>query len=86
MTATVAVLGLTACGGSSSPLSSGGSSGSGGTITIGSANFTESELLAEVYAGALKAKGVTVKTHLDIGSREVYFPALKDGSIDLIPD
>jgi osmoprotectant transport system substrate-binding protein len=89
VTAAVAVLGLTACGGSSNPLSSGStspSSSSGGTITIGSGNFAESQLLAEVYAGALRAKGVTVNEHLNIGSREVYFPALKDGSIDLIPD
>jgi osmoprotectant transport system substrate-binding protein len=88
VTAAVAVLGLTACGGGSSgsPLSSGSGAGSGGTITIGSGNFAESELIAEIYAGALKAKGVTVKEHLDIGSREVYFPALKDGSIDLIPE
>lgn len=87
----VAALGLTACGssGGGTPLSSGsGSSGSGTntTVTIGSGNFTESELLAQIYAGALRAKGVTVNTHLDIGSREVYFPALKDGSIDLIPE
>jgi osmoprotectant transport system substrate-binding protein len=91
VTATVAVLGLTACGGSGggTPLSSGsGSSTSGGntTVTVGSGNFSESELLAEIYAGALRAKGVTVKEHTDIGSREVYFPALKDGSINLIPE
>jgi osmoprotectant transport system substrate-binding protein len=88
VTATVAVLGLTACGGgsSSSPLSGGSGSGSGGTITVGSANFPESGLIAEIYEGALRAKGVDVKDHLDIGSREVYFPALKDGSIDLIPE
>lgn len=89
VTAAVAVLGLTACGGSSNPLSSGStppSGSTGGTITIGSGNFAESQLLAEVYAGALRAKGVTVNEHLNIGSREVYFPALKDGSIDLIPD
>jgi osmoprotectant transport system substrate-binding protein len=90
VTAAVAVLGLTACGGGSngSPLSSGSGSGSsgGGTITIGSGNFSESELIAQIYAGALTAKGVDAKTHLDIGSREVYFPALKDGSIDLIPE
>jgi osmoprotectant transport system substrate-binding protein len=94
VTATVAVLGLAACGGSNSgsPLSSGsGSSGSGSgsgnpTVTIGSGNFAESQLLAEIYAGALRAKGVQVKEHLDIGSREVYFPALKDGSINLIPE
>jgi osmoprotectant transport system substrate-binding protein len=83
----VAVLGLSACGGSSNPLS-GGSSGSnsGGTITVGSANFTESQLLAEIYIVALRAKGVTVTSHLNIGSREQYIPALKDGSIDLIPE
>jgi osmoprotectant transport system substrate-binding protein len=91
VTATVAVLGLAACGGSGggTPLSSGsGSSTSGGntTVTVGSGNFSESELLAEIYAGALRAKGVTVKEHTDIGSREVYFPALKDGSINLIPE
>jgi osmoprotectant transport system substrate-binding protein len=91
VTATVAVLGLAACGGggSGSPLSSGsgsGSSGSGGTVTVGSGNFAESELLAEIYAAALRAKGVTVKEHTDIGSREVYFPALKDGSINLVPE
>ncbi|HEX3650137.1 MAG TPA: ABC transporter substrate-binding protein [Pseudonocardiaceae bacterium] len=93
MTATVAVLGLAACGGSGgSPLSSGSGSSpsnSGGgktTITVGSGNFAESQLLAEIYAGALRAKGVTVKEHQNIGSREVYFPALKDGSINLIPE
>jgi osmoprotectant transport system substrate-binding protein len=92
VTATVAVLGLTACGGSSDPLSTGsgsgstGSSGSSSTITVGSGNFSESQLLAAIYAGALTAKGVDVKQHDDIGSREVYFPALKDGSIDLIPE
>jgi osmoprotectant transport system substrate-binding protein len=87
--ATVAVLGLTACGSSSNPVSSGSStSGSAGpgAITIGSANFTESTLLAEIYAGALKAKGVAVNTKLDIGNREAYFPALKSGTIDLIPE
>lgn len=90
VTVTVAVLGLTACGssGGNSPLSSGGSgsTGTNPTITVGSANFTESEVLAEVYAGALRAKGVTVKEHLDIGSREVYYKSLTDGSIDLVPE
>ena len=43
-------------------------------------------LLADIYADALKAKGVKVSTKLNIGSRETYIPALKDGSIDLIPE
>lgn len=53
---------------------------------IGSANFTESELIAQIYAAALKAKGVHVSTHLDIGAREVYLKAMEDGSINLLPE
>lgn len=56
------------------------------TITVGSAGFPESEILAEIYGQALEAKGITVKQKPSIGEREVYFKALKDGSIDLIPD
>ena len=37
-------------------------------------------------AGALSAKGVKVEKKLNIGSREIYIPALKDGSIDVIPE
>lgn len=84
---------LAACGSNSGsePFATGSSSSSsagGGSISIGSADFPESALLAEIYAGALKAKGVTVNEplKLNIGSREVYIPALKDGSIDLIPE
>ncbi|MFI5625513.1 ABC transporter substrate-binding protein [Nocardioides sp. NPDC051685] len=57
-----------------------------GTITVGSADFPESALIAEIYAGALEAKGVKVEKTLNIGSREAYVPALQDGSIDLIPE
>lgn len=56
------------------------------TITVGSADFPESALLAEIYAGALEAKGVKVEKTLNIGSREAYIPALQDGSIDLVPE
>jgi osmoprotectant transport system substrate-binding protein len=84
-----AVLGLTACGGSgSNPLATGGNSSpaASDTIVVGSANFPENALLAEVYAGALSAKGVKVEKKLNIGSRETYIPGLEDGSIDLIPE
>ena len=96
--AALALLALTACGGSSNPVAtesasaaasgaSSGASGSGaGALTIGSANFQENVLLAEIYASALQAKGVTVTKKLNIGSRETYIPGLKDGSIDLIPE
>ena len=58
----------------------------GVTLTVGSANFPENVVLADIYAEALKAQGATVSTKLNIGSREKYSPALKDGSIDLIPE
>jgi osmoprotectant transport system substrate-binding protein len=56
------------------------------TIIVGSADFPESQLLATIYAKALAAKGIAVDTKLSIGSREVYIPALLDGSIDLLPE
>jgi osmoprotectant transport system substrate-binding protein len=84
-------VGLTACGGGGDPLA-GGPAGAGedpppaDTIRIGSANFPENRLLGEIYAQALEAKGVAVEREFGLGSREVYFPALQDGSIDLIPE
>jgi osmoprotectant transport system substrate-binding protein len=89
VTAAAAMIGVTACGsGSGDPLAAGTTAGNAGTgtIVVGSANFPESALLAEIYAGALSAKGVKVDKKLNIGSRETYIPALKDGSIDLIPE
>jgi osmoprotectant transport system substrate-binding protein len=56
------------------------------SIVIGSADFPESQLIATIYAQALRAKGIKAETKLNIGSREVYMPALLDGSIDLIPE
>lgn len=61
-------------------------SAAGTTLTVGSANFPENVVLANIYAAALKKAGATVKTKLNIGSREAYIPGLKDGSIDLIPE
>ncbi len=56
------------------------------TIVVGSANFPENVVLAEIYAGALEAKGVKVTKKLNIGNREAFMQALEDGSIDLIPE
>jgi len=88
--ALISTLALTACGANSDPLSAdtnkGGSSNSPSTITIGSANFAESELLGEIYAQALEAKGVQVKRQFNIGARELYLKALQDGSVDLLPE
>jgi osmoprotectant transport system substrate-binding protein len=59
---------------------------SGQSVTIGSANFPESVLLAEIYAGALEAQGADVTVEPNIGSREVYYPAIETGEIDLLPE
>ncbi|RSM63885.1 glycine/betaine ABC transporter substrate-binding protein [Kibdelosporangium aridum] len=88
-TVVAAALALTACGGSSDPLAGNNATGNPAptdTIIVGSANFAESRLLAEIYAQALSAKGVKVDKKLGIGSRETYFPGIQDGSIDLVPE
>ncbi|MET0700250.1 MAG: ABC transporter substrate-binding protein [Mycobacterium sp.] len=88
--ALTSVLALSACGGSGGddPLSGGGDTkgSSGSEVIIGSADFTESQLIASIYSQALQSAGVKVKEQFNIGSREVYMTALKDGSIDLIPE
>jgi osmoprotectant transport system substrate-binding protein len=80
---------LSACGGGGDPLApSGGGQApaSSDTIRIASADFPENRLLAEIYAQALEKAGVTVERDFGIGAREVYFPGLRDGSWDLVPD
>jgi osmoprotectant transport system substrate-binding protein len=72
-----------ACG-STNPL--GGMSASMQSIVVGSADFPESKIVAEIYAQALQANGFMVGRRLGIGSRETYIPALKDHSIDLVPE
>ena len=59
---------------------------SGPTIVVGSAKFTENETLADIYADMLKANGYPVSKKLNIGSREIYFPALKNNQISFLPD
>ncbi|MHA7649958.1 ABC transporter substrate-binding protein [Mycobacterium sp. ML4] len=63
-------------------------SGPGGprSIVVGSGDFPESQIVAEIYAQALHANGFDVGRRMGIGSRETYIPALKDHSIDLVPE
>lgn len=84
----VAALTLSGCGGD--PLASGDGDKKGSSdadsIIIGSADFTESQLIATIYAKALEDAGVKVTNKLNIGAREVQYKALEDGSIDLVPE
>jgi osmoprotectant transport system substrate-binding protein len=77
---------LTGACGSSNPLGGGEVSGDLKSIKVGSADFTESKIIAEIYAQALEANGFTISRQFGIGSRETYIPAVQDHSIDLIPE
>ncbi|MEU4781272.1 glycine betaine ABC transporter substrate-binding protein [Micromonospora sp. NPDC023633] len=59
--------------------------GPGGQIVIGAANFTENQILAELYKIALTAAGYDAKVQ-QIGNRELYEPALEKGEIQVIPE
>ncbi|WP_432560224.1 ABC transporter substrate-binding protein [Granulicoccus sp. GXG6511] len=91
--AAAAAVPLSACGANQNPLAptsspspGGAGAGGGGSVIVGSANFTESMVIAELYAQAMKAKGVDASTRHGIGSREVYLRALRDGSIQMVPE
>jgi osmoprotectant transport system substrate-binding protein len=58
----------------------------GTTIVVGSANFDESAILAEIYAKVLEDNGYPVETKLKIGSREIYFPAVESGEVSMVPE
>ncbi|MFE0374953.1 ABC transporter substrate-binding protein [Streptomyces inhibens] len=65
----------------------GGDSGnSSGGLTIGTANFTENQILGYLYAGVLNAAGVKTTVKPNLGSREIVVPALRSGDIDLLPE
>ncbi|MFG2852645.1 ABC transporter substrate-binding protein [Streptomyces mirabilis] len=85
----VAAAALTGCGssdnsGSKDPLK--GDTAKGGTVVVGSNNFPESILLADIYGEALKAKGVKVSYKLNIGSRETTYGLIKNGTITVLPE
>lgn len=62
------------------------SSDSGGeSITIGAFNFTESQILAEVYSGALAANGYS-SSIIQSTNREVLEPALEAGEVQMVPE
>jgi osmoprotectant transport system substrate-binding protein len=92
--ATVIVLAsVSACSSSTTKSSSAGpllaatpQSGENPAVTVGSANFPESEILADIYADALKKAGVRVSTKLDIGTREIYFEEMKNGTLNVFPE
>jgi osmoprotectant transport system substrate-binding protein len=56
-----------------------------GEIVVGGANFTESTILATIYADVLTAAGFQA-TVQEVGNRELYLPALERGEIQVFPE
>lgn len=75
----------TAKGGPKDPLSGGGGA-KNGTVVVGSNNFAESVLLMDIYGEALKAKGIKVAYKPDIGTREITYGLVKNGSVTVLPE
>jgi osmoprotectant transport system substrate-binding protein len=73
-------LGVSACssGGDSAPDSL-------GDITVGAFNFTESQILAQLYSGVLTEAGYNASV-LDSTNREVLQPALETGEVQVVPE
>lgn len=66
-------------------LTAGIAKGPGGQIVVGAGNFSESQTLAELYKITLTAAGYQVRVQ-QIGSRELYEPALEKGEIQVVPE
>ncbi|MEV5438866.1 ABC transporter substrate-binding protein [Streptomyces sp. NPDC052682] len=85
LTAAAALLAGCSSGGTSdNPLA--GEKAKAGTVVVGSNNFSESTLLADIYGEALKAKGVKVAYKHNIGSRETTYGLMKNGSLTVLPE
>jgi osmoprotectant transport system substrate-binding protein len=89
--AALACLTAAACSSSGSSTSSSSSSNplapsATGAVVVGSANFPENEVIAQIYVDALQGKGIKVTPKFNIGAREVYYPQVVKGAITIIPD
>lgn len=80
-----AALVVSACG-SKEDLGGTGQDAASGEVVVGSADFTENKILAEIYAGALKTTGAKVSVRSGIGARELVVKALQDKSLAVVPE
>ena len=62
------------------------SAGLEGDVIVGSTNFYEQEILGEIFAQMLESNGATVERKFQLGNREIVFPALESGEIDVLAE
>jgi osmoprotectant transport system substrate-binding protein len=60
--------------------------GSRADVRVGSKNFTESFIIAEIYAQALEGSGLRVERKFGLGSTAIALAAMQRGDIDLYPE
>jgi osmoprotectant transport system substrate-binding protein len=58
----------------------------GSAIVVGSFDFPESVLLANIYGGGLAAHGFPVRILPGLGTRELVDPALMSGLVQVVPE
>jgi osmoprotectant transport system substrate-binding protein len=56
------------------------------TVRVGSKNFTEQFVLAELYAQALEAAGINVERRINLGGTLIAHKALEEKQIDFYPE
>jgi osmoprotectant transport system substrate-binding protein len=89
-------LGIAACGSGSNSSSGTTASTAASTasgpgagkppVTIGDKNFTEENILGQLYSQALVAKGYKVTVKENVGSSTIIYKALTSGQIDMYPE
>ncbi|UYM06996.1 ABC transporter substrate-binding protein [Solicola gregarius] len=82
------LLSVAACGGDDDPLAEDdGDSGSSdkGSLVVSGQDFTEGQIMAEMYDQVLSASGYDVEQKL-VDTRDIYFAQLRKGSVDVVPD
>jgi osmoprotectant transport system substrate-binding protein len=57
-----------------------------GEVVVGSTDFTEQQIIAEMYALVLEDAGYTVDRRYQLGAREVVFPALQSGELHVVAE
>ncbi|MBW6474433.1 MAG: hypothetical protein K0B14_15005 [Anaerolineaceae bacterium] len=62
------------------------STDSAGTVAVGSKDFTEQFIVAEMYAQLLENEGFTVERKLNLGGTPIAHEAMMNGDIDLYPE
>jgi osmoprotectant transport system substrate-binding protein len=68
------------------PTAASSAGGSGATIKVGSKDFTEEFIVAELYAQVLENAGLTVERKINLGGTPVAQAAIVNGDIDLYPE